>query len=402
MMELEPKNKCCELSEHLREEILAWLPLQSLCRFRLVCKDWNALISSTRFITTKWVDKPPNRKPWLVVHLQGAPSKMPHSLAYCFFTRTWKNTSSISLSFLMHQKQETRKCLYGSAAGLFLVGCASEFVVFNPLTRRSIQLLPLSSIRYIDIFSVGIVGESREVYNVVVVGKSRTLKAHLVEIYSSTEKSWRIAGQLPEDVKVMRTGPRSVMDMVFCSDSFYFITLIEEEWGIMSFSIREGTFFSAPLPDVANENSIIPYLLACGSRVLATVGIVKEREVILQEVIIWEFQNVKAVSTSYSSSSWWKEIARMPPSLCEIVNKSWSQFGCRINSPFMCCIGVGDCACFIVKGGMSLMEVVFYSLSEKTWNCLPSCLLGEDIIAALWAGYATVMAFEPRLDMKVG
>lgn len=392
--------KCCELSEHLREQILAWLPLQSLCRFRLVCKDWTALISSTRFIT-KWADKPPNRNPWLLVHLQGAASKMPHSLAYCFFTETWKNTSGISLSFLLQQKQKTRKYPYGSASGLFLAGCAREFVVCNPLTRRTLQLPPMSSFLYIDIFSVGIVGEGREAYKVVVVGKSRTLKARIVEIYSSIEKSWRIAGQVPEDVNAMRTGPRSVMEMVFCGDSFYFITLIKEEWGIMSFNIREGTYFSAPLPDMANENIVIPYLLACGSRVLATVGIGKDREGLLQEVIIWEFQKVNADCSS-SSSAWWKEIARMPPSLCESVNKSLSQFGCRINCPFMSCIGVGDCACFIIKGGMSLMEVVFYSLSEMTWNCLPSCLLGEDTIAAMWAGYATVMAFEPRLDMKVG
>jgi hypothetical protein len=413
MGDMEPKKclGCCELPEHLIDEILSWLPLQSLCRFRSVCQQWDALISSTKFITTKWAEKPPNRKPWLVVQWQvlqerrerrlggfASESKMSSSLAHCFFTRIWKKTSSISLSFLLQRELHAKYPIhcYGSAAGLFLVGTAFAFVVSNPLTRTSLQLPPLSSIRHI--FAINIVGgegDNRDTYKVVAVGKSSSGNAHVVEVYNSTEKSWRIAGHLPEDVRALGTGMGKGMDMVFCRGSFYYLTVINGEWDIKGFSIREGTSVSAPLPDVANQKGICPYLLACESRVLVTVGIVEDGKELLQDVIIWEFEMAKVDSPS----SPWKEIARMSPSLCERVNRCLYLVNSPFICPFMCCVGVGDCTCFIINGGLRAIEVVVYSASEDTWSWLPSCSL-DDSDNDIWAGY--VMAFEPRPDMKVG
>lgn len=280
MGDIQPK-KClefCELPEHLIDEILSWLPLQSLCRFRSVCQQWDALISSTKFITTKWAEKPPNIKPWLVVQWQvlqerrerrlggfASESKTPSSLAHCFFTHAWKKTSSISLSFLLQRELKSKYPIhcYGSGAGLFLVGTAFTFVVSNPLTRTSLQLPPLSSIRHI--FSIGIVagdGDNGHTYKVVAVGKPNSRSAHIVEIYNSSEKSWRIAGHLPEDVQALGTGIGKGMDMVFCRGSFYYLTDINGEWNLMGFSIRDGISISAPLPDMTNQKGIIPYLLA--------------------------------------------------------------------------------------------------------------------------------------------
>lgn len=405
---------CCEVPEHLSQEILAWLPLECLCKFRIVCKQWNCLISSTKFITNKWAGAPRNRIPWLVVQwkvLQEADSRVPVSLAYCFFTRTWKKTSSISLSFLLLDEEMSNYVFncYGSAAGLFLAGTADPnpfpLVVSNPLTRTSFHLPPLSSIR--RIFARGIVegdGDSRDSYNVVVVGKTNPLNPHIVEIYDSTEKSWRIAGHLPEEVQAVGTGMGMAMGigMVFCEGSFYLLTIINGLWGIMGFGIRNGISVYAPLPEMANEKYIFPYLLACGSRVLVTGGIVKDTEGLLQEVIIWEFEKVKGDSC-YSSSSGWKEIARMPPSLYEDVNRTLSDIDCPCclgvgdcACPFVCCVGVGDCVCFVVNRGMQVIEVVVYSVSERTWNWLPSCHVDDDDI---WAGF--VMAYEPRPDMNV-
>lgn len=406
--DIEPKKRleCFELPEHLIEEILSWLPLQSLCRFRSVCQKWDALISSTKFITSKWAKKPPNRKPCLVVQWQvlqerrelrlggfASESKMPSSLAHCFFTQTWKKTSSISLSFILQRELKGNFPIhcYGSSAGLFLVGTAFTFVVSNPLTRESLQLPPLSSIRHI--FAIGIVGgdgDNGNTYKVVAVGKSSSANAHVVEIYNSTEKSWRIAGHLPEDVQALGTGMGKEMRMVFCRGSLYYLTVINGQWEIMGFSIREGTSISAPLPDVANQKPIFLYLLACDSRVLVTAGIYEKY--LLRDVIIWEFEQGKVDS----STSRLQEIARMSPSLRERVNRCLDCRGC----PFICCVGVGDCTCFIINGGMHTIEVVVYSASENTWSWLPSCSLDDDTTNDIWAGY--FMAFEPRPDMKVG
>jgi hypothetical protein len=182
--------------------------------------------------------------------------------------------------------------------------------------------------------------------------------------------------------------------MAFCDGSLYCWMSINDDWSIIGFNIRKGTSFSTLLPEMANEERTCPYLLACGLRPLVTWGIVKEGEELLQEVIIWELENVK-VDSSSSSSSRWKEIARMPPHLCEGINRTLFD----IEYPFMCCIGVGDHACFVTNGDYQVIEVVVYNISEKTWSRLPNYPLDDDIVHNIWEG--SVMAFEPRPDMKV-
>jgi len=390
MGEQEKVSELPELPDDLKHEILVWLPVDCICRFRSVRKEWNALLSSTKFITSKWGEAPSNSMPWLVV--QNAQSKMPNCLLYCFFTQRWKKSSSVSLSFL--EEKEIHINCHGSAAGLFLLGIFPTFVVSNPLTRTSLKLPPISSIW--SIRAMGIMegeDDSRESYKVVAVGRSRDQKGDTVEIYDSVDKSWSIAGHMPEDVWLVQA--HMGMEMVFCDGAFYCLTIVNGGWGILGFNIRKGIFVSAPLPEMAKKKHIFPYLLTCGSRVLVTGGKVKDGEGLLQEVIIWEFDRLKANDSSSSTSSWWKEIATMPQSLCGDVNRTLYEIDSSMDCPFMSCIGVGDCACFILNGCMKVMEVVFYSVSEKTWSRLPSFPLDKK-------GYVRVMAFGPRPDMKVG
>ena len=84
-----------ELPEDISQEILALLPVESLCRSRSVCKEWNVLFSSSKFITNRWAEAPPNKKPWLFLCRESDEGPV-NSSAYCFFTRTWKNCSSLS------------------------------------------------------------------------------------------------------------------------------------------------------------------------------------------------------------------------------------------------------------------------------------------------------------------
>lgn len=396
-----------ELPKHLREEVVARVPLEYLCRFRLVCKQWHALISSTKFITTKWAEASPNRKPWLVV----GPDVQYRLLAYCFFTRTWKKTSGVFLSNLLQQCTSRSARIYcgGSASGLFLVNItdpstASEvFTVCNPLTKTSLKLEPMSSIWCT--FLTGIVGgkgpDSLLTYKVVTVGMGNLGQGNplIVEIYDSADKAWRVAGHLPGDVVIRGRG------VVFCHGSFYFLTFKSGGFSIMGFNMGEGTFISGPfLPEMDKfKNQTSPQLLTCGSRILVTWGILKDggnlRGKILQEVAIWEFEKVNVDSSSSSSSSFsWKEIAKMPSSMCEDLNRNFPLH--QINS-LSKCVAVGDCVCFILYKVTEVMEVVVYNLSEKQWSWLPSCSLGGDNAMARQAAYATVMAFEPRPDIKV-
>lgn len=221
-----------------------------------------------------------------------------------------------------------------------------------------------------------------------------------MEIYDSADKSWRIAGHLPRDVQVPEIrslkGKGTRIEMVFCDNSFYCLADFNGVSGVLGFSLRDGASDFVPLPNMANKRSTRPYLLACRSRVLVTVGIIEkeEREELLHEMNIWELENVNSSSSSCSSASGWKEIASMPPSLCKGVNRIHS-FKDR---PFNYCIGVGNYACFIFLGHVQELEVVVYSVREKRWSSLPSCSFDAD--KAYMRGLS-VMAFEPRPGMKV-
>ena len=109
---------------------------------------------------------------------------------------------------------------------------------------------------------------------------------------------------------------------------------------------------------------------------------------------MWELdQGISSSFPSFSSSSW-KEIARMPPSLYGRVNRIHS----FVDWSFCHCIGIGDYACFIFLGHMREMEVVVYNVSENTQIWLPRCPLNDN------KGYVRAtraMALEPRPGTKV-
>ena len=99
--------------------------------------------------------------------------------------------------------------------------------VCNSLTRTSI-LLPLMSSQSASIvlprsrsarsaISMGIyhAEEDKETYEVVAIG----MNVPTVEIYDSSKKCWKIAGQVPKDVLVfnMRYG----VQLIFCNGFFY-------------------------------------------------------------------------------------------------------------------------------------------------------------------------------------
>lgn len=405
-----PRCECSDLPLDLIKEILAWLPVDSLCRFRSVCQEWNALITSTNFITGTWAEKPPNRNPSLVcveVKISGSAS--------CLFNWTWKKPSSISLSFAHNTRMEEDTHCWGSAAGLFLMEYKSEFgsefgsafgsafVVCNPLTTTSLQLPPLLSIQHIErMFIEGGEGDSRDTYIVVGVGQTRNDDSvFTVEIYNSTHKSWRIAAQ----VKL-----REVRNMVYCKGNLYWQE--KEDYGMGSYSIREGVSIFAPFPEMAANLVRNPYLFTCGSRLLLT-GMMPILPTSYKDpdedlyYMIWEFDKMKVNSSSSSSS--WKEIARMPEEdmLGRIAVGGYGDqdiFDSII-------VGVGDCVCFIWYMNESI-DVVAYHIIEDTWDRLPNHILHHN--GSTWFSFDECdsrinwdgdrewpVAFEPRPDMKV-
>lgn len=48
------------------ENVFFWLPLESICRFFLVSKEWKALMASTRFFSL--YSETRNKHPWILVN----------------------------------------------------------------------------------------------------------------------------------------------------------------------------------------------------------------------------------------------------------------------------------------------------------------------------------------------
>ena len=119
-------------------------------------------------------------------------------------------------------------------------------------------------------------------------------------------------------------------------------------------------------------------MLTCGSHALVIGGKAKDREGILYEGIIWEFETLKENSTSYYSSSLWKGITKIPSYLCEDVNKNLYEIEKSMDYLFISCIGFGDCVFFILDGCMRAMEVAFYNSTENTWGHPPSFSLENE------------------------
>ena len=99
-------------------------------------------------------------------------------------------------------------------------------------------------------------------------------------------------------------------------------------------------------------------------------------------LVIWEFEMLKATFVLVWGcdlfSLMWKEITTIPSSLCEDVNTDLYKIDKSMHYPFISCIGVGYCTWFILDGCIRVMEVVSYTVSEKTWSRLPNYPLDKE------------------------
>jgi len=207
-------------------------------------------------------------------------------------------------------------------------------------------------------------------YKVVAVGRPRDQKGDVVEIYDSTYRSWGIAGTMPEDLWVVR--PHMGMTLLFCDDIFYCLIIsgISGWWVIMGFN-QKWDFHFCTLARASQEKTHVPlpaHLWVAGSShkwegqrrrgAFARGYFMGFSHVPLPAHLWvagssyrWEGQRRRGAfargyfmgfskgegrllyffilmlergsqNASVSSSSCWKEVARMPPSLCEDVNRT--------------------------------------------------------------------------------
>ncbi|GLJ55015.1 hypothetical protein SUGI_1181020 [Cryptomeria japonica] len=174
-----------EFPDHIVEEIFSNLLFEFTLPFRIVCKQWNKLLSSNRFLSSL-----AESDPWILL------CSSTHCMAYCFLTQSWK---ILSLGFLPSRTTKSlslgnsRFC--SSGAGLLLIeyGWPRKYMICNPITRTCRFIHPVIS----QSATLSAIMDDGESYKIVGVTHERNHGS--LQIYHFSKSSCRIEFELALD-----------------------------------------------------------------------------------------------------------------------------------------------------------------------------------------------------------
>ncbi|XP_057821990.2 F-box only protein 6-like [Cryptomeria japonica] len=172
-----------EFPDHLVEEIFSNLLFEFTLPFRIVCKQWNKLLSSNIFLSSL-----AESDPWILL------CSSTHCMAYCFLNQCWK---TLSLSFLPNRTTKsfslgnTRFC--SSGAGLLLIefGWPRKYMICNPITRTYRYNPPVIS----QSATLSAIMDNGESYKIAGVTHERNPGS--LQIYHCSKASCQIELELP-------------------------------------------------------------------------------------------------------------------------------------------------------------------------------------------------------------
>ncbi|KAK4487389.1 hypothetical protein RD792_005989 [Penstemon davidsonii] len=180
------------LPEDLVIEILLRLPVKSLLRFRIVCKQWHVIIKSPSFIR-KHVYHWSNYTRLLVYYHANMPRKIPKVEFYDFTLfqdetlETYEEPPNLKLPGLI-------EALHGPCNGIFCVLSTSfKLALWNPATRR-MRGLPSPSKEFIviDEIGFGIDPITDEFKIVLIIGHNCVCRLEpFYAVYTSSNDSWK-------------------------------------------------------------------------------------------------------------------------------------------------------------------------------------------------------------------
>lgn len=340
-----------------QERIYTRFPLQPMCITGLSSRDFSLM---------------PNGYPWLVFG-----NRHENCMAYCFLRKTWDN---ISLSSLLQDSpgKGLWRFYYGSGTGPRLLK-KGTLRVYNLLMKTSFELPPMKFMPRSMPKAVvaGTVCGSKESYEVVSVGCDVNSNSNNIQVYDSTENSWRTVFQLPINVKISRHH-----GLVLCKDVLVCATRLPKVCFLV-YNIQEGNSSMSLVPLPVAIRKCKWHLIACGSSVVlvgAVLASSSANQWYLKDGIVWVLEKEEGSSCNWN----WKEITRMPPSLCQ--DPKW-------RSPYFyeCeCIGIENYLCLRKKGSR---DVCTYNLIDGSWNWLAECPLNKWI--------PRMIALEPRPNTQI-
>ncbi|KAL3743592.1 hypothetical protein ACJRO7_018808 [Eucalyptus globulus] len=359
------------LPDDILERILACLPVASIFRAGSVCKRWQEIVSSRRFLWN--LSQVLSQKPWYFMFTS---TDDPGGYAYDPILRKWYN---IELPCL-----KTSNWFKTSSCGLVSFmdnDSRSELYVCNPITKCSEKLAEPPGLKFSD-YSALAMSTSRvsNGYQISIV-KSKQIPGNFVQwdlsihLYDSEARMWATS-----HTEVF-TGWRAGDESVICDGILYFLiystagSLLENRHGLIPYDLSGRSSH-----DLLINNSIpVPCPLTCGRLMnlkgnLVMVGGIgkQDRPDIIKGIGIWMLKGKE-----------WQEIARMP-------HKFFQGFG-ELDDVFASS-GMDDLI-YIQSYGSSML--LLFDMNLKTWKWSPKCPVTKRFPLQLFTGFS----FEPRLEI---
>ena len=359
------------LPDDLLERILAYLPIASILRVGCVCKRWNEVVSSRRFLWNFTHVRV--HRPWYFMFTS---SDEPVGYAYdpilrkwygfelpCSGTSSWFIASSYGLVCFMDNDSR------------------GELYVCNPITRHYRKLEKPPGSKFSDYSALAIsVNKVSHSYSVSVVRSKQVPGNFLqyevsVHVYDSGTMLWATTST------EILTGWRGGEESVICDGVLYLLVYSsgggnpENRHGLLTYSL-----FSHLSHGLLMKNFIpMPCPLTCGrlmnvkEKLVMVGGIGKQdRPGIIKGIGIWVL-----------SGKEWQEIGRMP-------HKFFQGFG-EFDDVFASS-GTGDLIYIQSYGAPALLS---FDFNQKQWKWSQKCPVTKRFPLQLFTGFS----FEPRLEI---
>ncbi|XP_052211179.1 F-box/kelch-repeat protein At3g61590-like [Diospyros lotus] len=359
------------LPDDLLERILAYLPIASIFRAGCVCKKWNEIVSSRRFLCNNSHVLP--QKPWYFMFTS---SDEPTGYAYDPILRKWY---SIELPYI-----KTSNWFITSSCGLVCFmdnDSRSELYVCNPITKCCKRLKEPFGSKFSDYSALAIaVNRISHNYNVSFV-KSKQVPGNFfqwdlsIHIYDSKTMMWETP--LTEVLSGWRGGDESII----CDGVLYFLV----------YSVGEGTPENRHSLIAYNLSSRSPYGLLTKSSIPVPCSLTCGRLMNLKEQLVMvggigkhdRPGIIKGIGIWVLNGKEWQGIARMP-------HKFFQGFG-EFDDVFASC-GTDDLIYIQSYGAPALLV---FDMNQKQWKWSQKCPVKKRFPLHLFTGFC----FEPRLDI---
>ncbi|GAB2277786.1 hypothetical protein Dimus_012490 [Dionaea muscipula] len=261
----QPPTMAAALPFDVITEILLWLPVNSLLRFKSVSKAWQQLITDPDFAKLHHSRSIQSHSKFLLVLHQtqngnnsaffsGDLSKLDKLVEICP-VRGIMNDHSCDKCRKRREGPELSDFLVGSSKGLICVFHQGKFMLSNPSTQthRMIPCLDMPS-TYICRFYVGFGYDPLSYdYKVMVISwgfRNSRLQTLQAAVYSLNSNSWReVPCRRPMRTIMLDYFP-SVSRLVFVNNALHWllVKVSDQTTSITSFDIHDETYREVPLP----------------------------------------------------------------------------------------------------------------------------------------------------------